>query len=95
VRTPQRITATEFSASLKHFLETCCALCGNTLCCKACGTAIVHVRAALSIHNSVAGDCAGPDQRVWTTFVPYCPGCEEKPENQGCLHFTLSVPKAS
>jgi hypothetical protein len=96
VRTPHRITAAEFSDSLKRFLDTCCVLCGESLCCTTCGTPILHVRAALSIHNSAAGDCGGQDERVWTTVVPYCPRCEEKPERRGCLHFTPGVfPKAS
>jgi len=94
VRTPHRITAAEFSDLLKHFLDTCCVLCGNTLCCAVCGTPIEHVRAALSVHNSASGSCQGP--RIWTTAVPYCPRCEEEPERGGCLHFILNVfPKAS
>jgi hypothetical protein len=96
VRTPYRITAAEFSDSLKNFLDVCCALRGNTLCCTVCETPIQHVRAALSIHNSAGGDCEVLEQRVWNTVVPYCPECEEKPEEQGCLHFMLTgFPKAS
>jgi hypothetical protein len=96
VRTPFRPTATEFSDSLKDFLDVCCALRGNTLCCRVCGTPIRHVQAALSIHNSASGGCEELEQRVWNTVVPYCPECEEKPEERGCLHFKLAVfPRAS
>ena len=37
VRTPFRLTATEFNDSLKDFLDVCCALRGNTLCCSVWG----------------------------------------------------------
>ena len=90
VRTPCRITATDFSDSLKHFLDACSVLRGNTLCCNNCGRSIQHVRAALSIHNS-AGGCEGLEQRIWNTLVPYCLGCEEKPAERGCLHLPLTI----
>jgi len=90
-RTPCRITATEFSDSLKYFFDVCCSLYGNTLSCIVCGTPILHVRAALSIHNSARGGCEGLEQRVWNTGVPYCPACEEKPAERGCLHFFLMI----
>jgi hypothetical protein len=96
MRTPHRITASEFSDSLKHFLDACCVMRGSALCCAVCGTEILHIRATLSIHNSVAGDCRALDEKVWTTVVPYCPRCEEKPKQRGCLHLLPIVfPKVS
>lgn len=89
MRTPYRITATDFSDSLKHFLDDCCVLRANTLSSAVCGTPILHVRARLSIHTSVGGGCEGLGPSVWSTVVPYCPGCETKPEAIWCLHFFL------
>jgi hypothetical protein len=91
VRTPSRITASEFSDSLKSFLDACSVLRGQTLCCTICGASILYVRAALSIHDAACVGCEEPDQRVWNTVVPYCPKCEEKPAQRGCLCLSLMV----
>jgi hypothetical protein len=91
VRTPCRLTASEFSDSLKHFLDACCVLRGNTLCCTICGASILHFRAALSIHNPDCGGCEGLEQRVWNIGVPYCSKCEEKPVQRGSLYLPLMV----
>ena len=96
MRTPSRITASQFSDSLKHFLDTYCMLRGDTLCCTACGASILYVRAALSIHHAACAGCEEPDQRVWNTVVPYCPTCEEKPVQRGCLYLPeMAFSKAS
>jgi hypothetical protein len=91
VRTPCRITASEFSDSLKHFLDACCVLRRDTLCCTICGASILYVRAALSIHDAACAGCEEPDQKVWNTVVPYCPRCEERPAQRGCLYLPLMV----
>jgi len=96
VRTPYRIPASEFSDSLKHFLDACCVLHGNTLCCTTCGTPILHVRTALSIHSWAHGGCKEQKQRVWNIAIPYCPRCEDKPQERGCLYLSMmAFPKAS
>lgn len=96
MRTPRPISASEFSDSLKHFLDACCVLRGSTLCCAICGASILHVRATLSIHTLAYGGCEVLEQGVWNTMIPYCPRCEEKPEQRGCLYLSSMVlPKAA
>ena len=73
MRTPSRITVSAFSDSLKYFLDACCVLRGNTLCCSTCGASMQYVRAALSIHDESCAGCEDPDQRVWNTVAPYLP----------------------
>jgi hypothetical protein len=48
MRTPSHITSTEYSDSLKEFLECRCLLLGNTLLCRECGASIVHARVVVS-----------------------------------------------
>ena len=96
VRTPSRITASEFSDSLRQFLDACCALNGNTLCCVRCLTPILHVRAALSIHTRTCTGWEDLEQRIWTISIPYCPRCEAKPKSLGSLYLSaITLPKAS
>lgn len=92
MRTPSRMPASEFSQSLKHFLNYICVLNHHRLCCGRCGAPIVYVRAALQLHRAFCPACAGVEttveNRAWNTMVPYCPICEEKPAERGCLHPT-------
>jgi ribosomal protein L37E len=97
MRTPSHITSAEFSDSLKEFFECRCLLLGNTLLCRECGASIVHARVVISIHDSAFHDkCAACGKRAWTMTLPYCPQCEKKPEERGCLHLSFSdLPKAA
>jgi hypothetical protein len=89
VRTPSGMTTSEFSDSLKHFLDHCCVLNRRTLCWLACGSPILHVRATLWIHEATCPGYSDLEHRVWNTTIPYCPGCEEKPALRGCLDLSL------
>ena len=97
MRTPSRISASEFSQSLKHFLDYSCVLHHHTLCCARCGTPIGYIRASLLLHGAACRACGSVEttveNRAWNTMVPYCPNCEERPAEHGCLHpieFTLA-----
>lgn len=96
MRTPSGIAASEFSDSLKHFLDHCCVLNRHTLCCLVCGSPILHVRATLWIHEATCPGCSDLEHKVWNTTIPYCPRCEEKPALRGCLYLSLpAIAKAS
>jgi hypothetical protein len=90
MRTPSRISASEFSQSLKDFLNHSCILSHHRLYCAMCGTPIVYVRASLLLHEAACPVCVSVasimENRAWNTMVPYCPNCEEKPAEHGCLH---------
>jgi hypothetical protein len=92
MRTPSRVSASEFSQSLKDFLIHSCILSHHSLYCAICGAPIVYVRAALLLHDAACPACGSVDttveNRAWNTMVPYCPNCEEKPAQRGCLHPT-------
>ena len=90
MRTPSRISASEFSQSLKDFLNHSCILSHHRLYCAMCGTPIVYVRASLQLHRALCPACGSVASTgrngAWNTMFPYCPNCEEKPEVHGCLH---------
>lgn len=90
MRTPSRISASEFSQSLKGFLNDSCILSHHRLYCAMCGTPIAYIRASLLLHDGACPACdsieTAVENRGWNTMVPYCPSCEEKPAELGCLH---------
>ena len=43
----------------------------------------IRMASARSQDESVASIM---ENRAWNTMVPYCPNCEEKPAEHGCLH---------
>ena len=89
MRTPSSHTWAEFSDSLREFLDDQCVLVENRLRCRDCGTLIVHSRVVVSIHDSAFHNaCVAFDRRAWTMTLPYCPLCEEKPAELGCLHVS-------
>ena len=89
MRTPSSTTWVQFSESLREFLDDQCVLVENRLRCSDCGTLIVHSRVVVSVHESTFHNvCAGFDGGAWTMTLPYCPLCEEKPPERGCLHVS-------
>jgi hypothetical protein len=91
MRTPSGSTWAQFSESLKQFLDRQCFLLDNKLLCCDCGGSIVHSRVVVSIHDpAFHGACAAFDRGSWNMTLPYCPRCEEKAEEHGCLHLCLA-----
>jgi hypothetical protein len=91
MRTPSGSTWAQFSQSLHEFLDHQCFLLAKRLCCSKCGSSIVHSRVALSIHDSAFHSASTAfDKGAWIMTLPYCPRCEEKPEQRGCVHVSFS-----
>ena len=86
VRTPSRMTASDFSDSLKYFIQHNCVVNRRSLCCAICGSPIMYVRAALWIHATTCPGCGNANDWSCHVMVPYCPRCEEKPAERGCLY---------
>jgi hypothetical protein len=88
MRTPSRVDWNQFQLSVRSFYDDCCRQ-SNTSerpVCKKCGTEIATIIAFMAVHDErLADSCAGPG-RVWQLPIPYCPRCEEKPANHGCIH---------
>lgn len=53
--------------------------------CVICESQIHEVRAYLSVHTEDFDMCAGSG-KVWRFGIKYCPTCEPKPEEYGCVH---------
>jgi hypothetical protein len=54
--------------------------------CPSCHVEMHEKLVYLSLHATEFGvRCAGPGQVVKVT-LPWCPGCEDEPEETGCLH---------
>jgi hypothetical protein len=91
MRTPTGNTWAEFSESLREFLDDRCILRENRLRCRDCGTLIEHSRVVVSIHESAFHNhCAAFARRGGMMTLPYCPRCEEKPVERGCLHVSYA-----
>lgn len=74
MQTPKREKIQEFLARD----EATCKQCGKP----ATGTKLVH----LSVHASEFEQCGGPG-KVWNVTIPWCPDCEQEPEERGCIHM--------
>jgi hypothetical protein len=72
-----------FDARLK-FVQSC-ATQGEYVLCPKCSQPLEFVSAWLSIHDARFPECAGWG-KVCRAVIPYCPRCEEKPDDRGCLH---------
>ena len=58
--------------------------------CKSCSAQILAVETYITLHIKEWDGCAGPG-RVGKAQVPYCPDCEQKPEEFGCVHLPLEA----
>src|SRR5262245_55035828 len=54
--------------------------------CTKCQTAILRCSVYYSLHASDFPGCAGPGH-VIVVPIPYCPQCETRPEENGCIHI--------
>jgi hypothetical protein len=55
--------------------------------CLNCGSRIMSHTVFFSIHDAAFHDlCAGPGDVV-RLGIPYCPKCEPKPDESGCIHI--------
>jgi len=60
--------------------------------CTQCGRPMERVAACISIHCLEFGDdcaVAGGGETVGFVDVPYCPACEPKPNDHGCMHVSF------
>ena len=85
MRTPIRVTLDEFAAERMDWIKQKCVTDGALQRCKECGVVIEIVPAFISMHDARFETCAGPGT-VMRLAIPYCPKCEDKPENYGCVH---------
>jgi hypothetical protein len=86
------MTTSDFSDSLKSFIQHNCVLNRHSLSCADCGSAIMYVRAALWVHDRTCAGCDDANDFIFHVMVPYCPRCEEKPAECGCLFPARVVP---
>jgi hypothetical protein len=57
--------------------------------CPKCFTPMREEQVYLSLHALEFGiQCAGMG-RVWRTSIPWCPACEQQPQQSGCVHMKM------
>lgn len=87
MQTPRKMTLDELRAAMERYRNEECSQGPGGLRRHKCGAVLRAVLVYLSIHDSpFQGTCAGSG-RVARILIPYCPYCEEKPDEYGCLHF--------
>jgi hypothetical protein len=97
MKTPRRMTLAEFREAIRQFLSLHRISCDRRLACSECDSPIEYLGTLLSIHDIEFTDaCVTLDDQTSHFSVPYCPRCEIKPNEQGCVHLPHTlVPKAS
>ena len=84
MQTPQKVTLKGFQEIVDAFFSLECEPLAWK--CKKCGSTIWQATAFMSLHDAVWADsCAGSGE-VKMVAIPYCPKCEVKPAESGCLH---------
>lgn len=83
MQTPrEKLTQEEFNAEIARWIRT-------QAICRSCGRALTTATVCVSIHASKFGNiCAGSGEVV-EMAIPYCPRCEEPPQESTCIHKRL------
>ena len=95
MKTPNKMTLTEYRIAQGEFNKTLWEGPGGLLRHIPCGTVIRTRTAYISVHNSPFPDspCSGSGRCV-PVDIPYCTQCELEPDQYGCLH-SLPQPVAA
>jgi len=91
MKTPNKITLDEFRAAWHKYRDEQANEGPGGLWRHNCGAVLRTVTAFVSIHDSpFKGSCSGSG-RVARIEIPYCPYCEPKPLEFGCLHILQTI----
>ena len=87
MQTPVKLTLDGFYGRRAEFLRerTIKNEANGRVICRVCGTRIKILPAQIEIHEAGNGQCVGNGES-FEAGVPYCPGCEELPAAEGCVH---------
>jgi len=87
MQTPVRVTLDEYVKARGEFLNNKCVAWPGTggLACAACGREIYVAEATIELHDPTLANCyaTGTD---FEAALPWCPHCEPKPAERGCVH---------
>jgi hypothetical protein len=95
LKTPQRVTLEEFSKMRMDWIATNCRLVFDPFApgdqngfqvCRKCGGNVGIVGAYVALHDLRFGLACAGSGKVLRMAIPYCPRCEERPAEQGCIH---------
>ena len=84
MQTPERISLSEFLKERQTFVDACEKQ-GEAVLCSKCRTWVEYVGAFVSIHDARFERCSGYGRCI-RMIIPYCPNCEPRPSERGCLH---------
>jgi hypothetical protein len=86
MKTPSQVTGAELELSIQSYFAERCYRSPDGWRCLECKREIAYVIAYMTIHDIRFGSkCAG-NGRVERAPIPYCPHCESKPSDYGCVH---------
>ncbi len=75
------------AAFAAYYRDRCVSPSERQVTCAHCGGDIHRVRGMLLLHDERFGDaCAGPG-RALRMDIPFCPQCEARPAEFGCIHL--------
>jgi len=69
----------------KSWIAKHCITDGEYQRCKICQSFIEIIGAYMSLHDTRFPGCAGSG-RVMRLVIPFCPKCETRPSEYGCIH---------
>lgn len=91
METPKRLSMTGTLAAFSAFYrDRCRETAAHHITCLNCVREIHRARGYMLLHDELHGDaCAGPG-RALRMDIPFCPRCETRPAEYGCIHMPAS-----
>ena len=79
----------ELAGQVQHHFQERFIRLGEGFVCKECDVQILFVKAHIDVHVRAADQsCKGPGM-TGAAQIPYCPRCEERPNEIGCIHVPI------
>lgn len=90
METPKRLNMPETLAAISAYYRDHCQGSTHQNACAHCGGDIHRIRGFMLLHDQQFGDaCAGPG-RALRMEIPFCPRCEARPAEYGCIHLSAA-----
>lgn len=91
MKTPELVSLKEFTdARMKWIAEHAEDIGDGKQRCRSCKTQIELLPAYVSIHAVEFGVLCAGEGKVLRLAIPFCPRCEVKPSERGCIHEPMN-----
>jgi hypothetical protein len=85
MQTPRKISLKAFAERRDAWIAEHCVTDGEFQNCRTCGGRVEILGAYMSLHDPRFPGCVGRG-KVLRLVVPFCPKCEPRPDESGCIH---------